>query len=650
MKQQRQMEEEEKRLRDEELKQPWVELEDPGVDERALEPDYYVDRPPTPEFIPNPSGVDKETQVEDHELFDFELEVAPILEVLVGKALEQGRIEALEEWEKAELKKHKTGYEAVREAELMEVQRVEAAYNRRVEETRRRKLQQEAHTQVKIETQQKLLARLISRGVLSHVKASSIKLLEDAGVLRNPKEQDMHAIYLPHLLGVAEEHIGEQLKEVPILSEMLDGMLDIIAAEHRGAIVDEYKKRLNKKQKDEERQALEIEARLKRKEEREKAKEQKRVDELKAKIEEQIVGKPVHVEDPVMARITDIVIEDKEKHLFIVGGLLGETLLTVAKVFELVSMSNPDYKLTPEVIENIVKGICEGFSKSDSCVDVPLIHEETGFALDNIATPGLKFLLEKSAEFGLNIEVIMSLLDGIVKFKGKKLEEPKELSPELVLPEEKLKDLPEEEKTKEKERVAKENEEIRKRNAEIKAKNDEIEKENAAISQLQSKIRILQKPEMPEWGKLCAIAKIGPMTGPPTPKGNLIGHTLDNTELNSSKKGQKSQPALLVNKHLCVTNVVDDNRVIVLNRGCQAGIRKAIINSIKKAMPEIESYQPDEVLERIEEVYAKFEVGLLKDLSERYKFASHYLPIFSYGASENTEPSSQPVPAAPINP
>ena len=121
------MAEEDRRQREEELKQPWVELEDPGIDERALEPDYYVDRPPTPEFIPNPSGVDKETQVEDHELFDFDLEVAPVLEVLVGKALEQGRIEALEEWEKLELHKHKSQYEDLREAELMEVQRVEAA-------------------------------------------------------------------------------------------------------------------------------------------------------------------------------------------------------------------------------------------------------------------------------------------------------------------------------------------------------------------------------------------------------------------------------------------------------------------------------------------------------------------------------------------
>jgi len=177
-----------------------------------------VDRPPTPEFIPNPAGVNKETQILDHELFDYELEVEPILEVLIGKALEEAKIEALEEWEKAELLKHKHEYERVHESELMEVQRLEAAYNRRVEETQRRKLQQEAKTQIKVQTQQKLLARLISRGVLLPMKGSALQLLDAAGILRNPKEQDLYATFVPHLFGVVEEQVKERLKEKLIMS------------------------------------------------------------------------------------------------------------------------------------------------------------------------------------------------------------------------------------------------------------------------------------------------------------------------------------------------------------------------------------------------------------------------------------------------
>lgn len=54
-----------------------------------------------------PPGVEVATQVEDHELFDFQLEVQPILQVLVGKTLEQSQLELREEDEKIQEARHK---------------------------------------------------------------------------------------------------------------------------------------------------------------------------------------------------------------------------------------------------------------------------------------------------------------------------------------------------------------------------------------------------------------------------------------------------------------------------------------------------------------------------------------------------------------
>ena len=62
--------------------------------------DAFMDRP-TPLFIPMKIGVDVETQIESGDLFDFDFEVEPILEVLVGKTLEQGLMEVMEEEELA---------------------------------------------------------------------------------------------------------------------------------------------------------------------------------------------------------------------------------------------------------------------------------------------------------------------------------------------------------------------------------------------------------------------------------------------------------------------------------------------------------------------------------------------------------------------
>ena len=77
--------------------------------EAGTQTDPFMDRPPTPTFVPAKTGEDKATQILPGDLFDFDLEVIPILEVLVGKTLEQGLMEVLEEEELANIRRHQVG-------------------------------------------------------------------------------------------------------------------------------------------------------------------------------------------------------------------------------------------------------------------------------------------------------------------------------------------------------------------------------------------------------------------------------------------------------------------------------------------------------------------------------------------------------------
>lgn len=124
----------------------WEELSDHQnmVDEYDIEPDYYIDRPPDAILIPNPEGEAKTTQIfdGDADLFDYENEVEPILQVLVGKSIEHARIEVIEQYEDLELQKHKRRFLQLKEAELMETQRLEEARGRKNDEIDRRNLQQ----------------------------------------------------------------------------------------------------------------------------------------------------------------------------------------------------------------------------------------------------------------------------------------------------------------------------------------------------------------------------------------------------------------------------------------------------------------------------------------------------------------------------
>jgi len=71
------------------------------------QPYFFEDRPPTPKYIHLPPGVEVSTQIQDNELFDFELEVEPILQVLVGRSLVSATYELIKEEERKEYLEHK---------------------------------------------------------------------------------------------------------------------------------------------------------------------------------------------------------------------------------------------------------------------------------------------------------------------------------------------------------------------------------------------------------------------------------------------------------------------------------------------------------------------------------------------------------------
>merc|ERR1719487_1725030 len=59
------------------------------------------------EFVPMKTGIDAETQIYPGDLFNFDLEVAPILDVLVTKTLEQALTEVDDEDELANVAEFK---------------------------------------------------------------------------------------------------------------------------------------------------------------------------------------------------------------------------------------------------------------------------------------------------------------------------------------------------------------------------------------------------------------------------------------------------------------------------------------------------------------------------------------------------------------
>lgn len=68
------------------------------------------------------------------QLFDFDTEVGPILEVLVGKTLEQSLVEVMEEEELEAIKTQQRQFKEARDAEIAEEQRLQEQDVRRKRE------------------------------------------------------------------------------------------------------------------------------------------------------------------------------------------------------------------------------------------------------------------------------------------------------------------------------------------------------------------------------------------------------------------------------------------------------------------------------------------------------------------------------------
>ena len=90
--------------------------QDPVEVDVKCQTDEFLPKPPSPKYVPKKTGINRETEIGDYDLFDFDREVQPILNVLLSKSCEQAILEVEEETELKEIRKFKEEYQKRRDA------------------------------------------------------------------------------------------------------------------------------------------------------------------------------------------------------------------------------------------------------------------------------------------------------------------------------------------------------------------------------------------------------------------------------------------------------------------------------------------------------------------------------------------------------
>ena len=177
--------------------------------------------------MPKKTGIDKITQIEDYDLFDYDREVQPILNVLLSKTVEQALLEVEEETELDEIRRFKNGaykrQSEDREGWEQEVKREIArikAKNKALKVARAKREQQ-------ARTLQKIQCLAVAKQYLKSTFLGSMEALNAQQLWRSKFEDQLNITYKDWLLRKVQDEFLKGAK----VEEFIGGHAGIIGSQ-----------------------------------------------------------------------------------------------------------------------------------------------------------------------------------------------------------------------------------------------------------------------------------------------------------------------------------------------------------------------------------------------------------------------------------
>lgn len=163
--------------------------------------DEFTPLPEPPPFVPTKSGVDKCTQVEDtNDLFHFDTEVQPMLEVIVKKTMEQALMEVEAEYELMSLQLAIQQYQSEQEEEenwiRLEEETVRNEYCRMREEIEEKTRKKEEEKQFKSSIAGVQMMKQLLPSMINDITEQNLK----EHVWHEPERQFIEKEVLPELV------------------------------------------------------------------------------------------------------------------------------------------------------------------------------------------------------------------------------------------------------------------------------------------------------------------------------------------------------------------------------------------------------------------------------------------------------------------
>ena len=243
----------------------------------------------TNNFLPQKIGKDEGTQIDDGDLFNFDIDVEPLLMVVTNKILEQAQLELMEEYEIKTLRDVKNKFNKRIQEEKARVKKVELEEINRKKDIEGLKKIKFIDKMNKVLSQQKLLSRVTSKVYLQGLKTNTLNQLSRDNMFNN------YSFIISQ--ETALKHISDSSKQMVNFDNNLDNALEDLDKEaverlfiaHKSFLQERREKQNKQKEEESKLQLIAEEEARKAKIEREKRRNIKRIKKLRNDIKENII-------------------------------------------------------------------------------------------------------------------------------------------------------------------------------------------------------------------------------------------------------------------------------------------------------------------------------------------------------------------------
>ena len=634
---------------------PFVEnlTDKPTEFEIGVQSDFYIDRPPTPLFVPQKIGEDAETQVEkDDPVYEFNDIVEPVLTVLCHNTIEQAQMEVYEENEFSKKQNHKREFEKIRNLKLIEAQRLEAAETRRKQEIERRRNQVRARMINRINAHQKYTSRQIAKKFLANVCPTTLQLLKDQGTLVEPLGVLLHEQIVPWLLDNTLKFLKEDDMIDENTEELVVESLNHPAKAHHETVEAENKRLLELEREKKEKQMAKEERHRKRAEAAEAARKAEELRQLKEQIKEEFIDSADTKERILIHEVADTdgnlqntpiigMVGGHFTHLLIVISTIAkhykekaEDLLEIEAMTRfLVTYLSQNMKQDHMLIkmsrdvenyikEKEIKMTAMGKTKEDKKKPFKemLTDPESGMLNET-----LRYLIANAEEYDLDVETIklvnQALIDIITKSPVKKEGNLAKLDPTI----EKIKLTPVPEEVNPDELKFKAIARIR---IPMEEEKDE-EEEQEPVKKSRGKNRSKDLDKSKELDKSKDLDKSlnkskdtikSKASAEPSKDGEGAKEGEGDNE--DAKKEVKLKEAEIEDRVVLINPNSEDQNIHIIHQAAARILRKDIFESLVKFSKDLEEVDADEA--------ARHSEGIANKLEEKFIYQNQHLPVFDY--------------------